>query len=588
MLARRQATRLRHEGPRPSAPGHHVDFGVTGGHDGLVLRVLLLATLVLLAPPAAFGQAPSVLHITVVLVDASGVTTPVANHRLLVSDNPPTAAPRLIITARDGTFDLKLRPGNYTVESDRPVAFQGKAYRWTRTLDMAAASSGVLQFTADNAEVESVASATTERPQTPETDPSFLMPRWQDSVVALWTPLTHASGFVVDASGLVMTNQRVIGDATTVEVQITSEIKVAASVLVADATRDVAVLWVDPRAVASVRPVPLACEPAGKPSLVDGQELFTIGAPLRGQKGMTSGVVGRVQPHALTSDVVLARGSFGGPVFTADGRVIGITSAVDDKDERDGVARVVRVEDACDVVASARKAMANASPPSATHLPVEPVRPFPMSALQQASKSRAGSLGPPQLSSSDFDIAFITPVLAYGAQDQSDRATRRPPRAEPPQRPQLDFSNWSEWVADVPPVLLVRVTPKLVESKWTTVARGAARTQGVALPPVKHVKTGLSRMRVVCGEAEVTPIHAFRLQPRVTGRDAVDDALYAFDPGALGPHCGRVTLVLYSEKEPTKGDSRAVDPKVLQQIWQEFAPYRDPTVVQTPVETPAP
>jgi hypothetical protein len=37
-----------------------------------------------------------------------------------------------------------------------------------------------------------------------------------------------------------------------------------------------------------------------------------------------------------------------------------------------------------------------------------------------------------------------------------------------------------------------------------------------------------------------------------------------------------VKLVLYSEKEPAKGDTRLVDPKVLQQIWQDFAPYREP------------
>ena len=138
----------------------------------------------------------------------------------------------------------------------------------------------------------------------------------------------------------------------------------------------------------------------------------------------------------------------------------------------------------------------------------------------------------------------------------------------------MDFGNWSEYVADFPPVLLIRVTPKLVESFWTTVARGAARTQGVALPPIKRVKSGFSRMRVFCGDAEVTPIHPFKLEQRVSESDAIYEGLYVFDPGALGPHCGTVKLVLYSEKEPAKGDTRLVDPKVLQQIWQDFAPSR--------------
>jgi len=31
---------------------------------------------------------------------------------------------------------------------------------------------------------------------------------------------------------------------------------------------------------------------------------------------------------------------------------------------------------------------------------------------------------------------------------------------------------------------------------------------------------------------------------------------------------------LFSEKEPDKADSRVVDPKIVQQIWDDFASYR--------------
>jgi hypothetical protein len=417
-----------------------------------------------------------------------------------------------------------------------------------------------------------------------EADPSFLLPQWQDSVVALWTPSTHASGFLIDAKGLIATNQRAVGAATSVEVQLSPDVKVAASVLAADPVRDVAVLWIDPGVAATLRSVPLGCAQAAKPPVADGQELFTISVPLRGQKGMTSGTVGRVEPHAIVADLRLEPGSAGGPVFTAGGGVVGITSIVDDKNEsRSGASRVVRIDDACDVVASAEKKMKGAAPPDGTHLPVEPVRPFPVNALKEAAQRRVGSLSPYQMSSSDFDVAFITPVLTYGAQHQAEqgrgregRGGSRAPDAGPAVAlPLLDFGNWSEYAADFPPVLFVRVTPKLVESFWTTVARGAARTQGVSLPPIKHVKSGFSRMRVFCGDAEVTPIHPFKLEQRVSESDAISEGLYVVDPGALGPHCGTAKLVLYSEKEPGKGDTRLVDPRVLQQIWQDFAPYRE-------------
>ena len=213
-----------------------------------------------LSPQAAIsGQTLVVLHIKVVLTDATRKATPVPRHALLISDNPPSAPPRRIVTALDGTADVRLRPGNYTVESDQPVAFQGKAYQWTQMVDIVAGRDAVLELTADNAEVEPIAPRPTDAAAPLETDPSFLLPQWQDSVVALWTPTTHASGFLIDANGLIATNQRVIGTATSVEVQLSPVVKVAASVLAADPVRDVAVLWIDPKVAASVRPVPLGC-----------------------------------------------------------------------------------------------------------------------------------------------------------------------------------------------------------------------------------------------------------------------------------------------------------------------------------------
>jgi hypothetical protein len=137
-----------------------------------------------------------------------------------------------------------------------------------------------------------------------------------------------------------------------------------------------------------------------------------------------------------------------------------------------------------------------------------------------------------------------------------------------------DFGNWSEYVADYPPVLLVRATPKLVEGFWTKVARGAAQTQGLAIPPIKRFTSGFSRMRAYCGDAEVTPIHPFKIERRVSETDTIEEGLYVFDAGALTPSCGSVKLVLYSEKEPAKADTVIVEPAVIQRIWDDFAPYR--------------
>ena len=100
--------------------------------------------------------------------------------------------------------------------------------------------------------------------------------------------------------------------------------------------------------------------------------------------------------------------------------------------------------------------------------------------------------------------------------------------------PLMDFSNWSEYVADFPPVLLVRVTPKFEEGFWTKVARGAASTQGVAIPPLKRFSSAFSRMRAYCGDSEVTPVHRFKLERRVSETATIEEGLYVFEPFALG------------------------------------------------------
>jgi hypothetical protein len=532
---------------------------------------------------AARRQDPGVtLHITVVLPDANGKPIPVPGHALLISDNPATSEPRRVVTTLEGTADVRLRPGNYTVESDTPLVFNGKLYDWTQIVDIAASHDAALALTADNADI-TAAPPGTPSPAPPGTDESLLVAAWRPSVVGLWTPTAHASGFVIDADGLVATSQRSIGAETTIEVQVSPAIKVAGRVLVADTARDVAVLRIDPGVLASVRPVPLACTPAQEPHVVSGQTIVAIDAPLDRPRGLASATVGRVAAHDIESDLYLSPGSLGGPVFTADG-LVGIASVAGDAeaDGRGGDVRIVRLDDVCEVVAASRQKLRSVAAPGDAHLPVEPEQRFPVAALKEAVQHRAGSLDPYHTTSASFDIFFMTPVLTYGAEYQAAQqngrargAGARPTIAESTSaRALTDFGNWSEYVAAFPPVLLVRMTPKLVEGFWTKFARHAAETQGVVIPPIKRFTSGFSRMQAYCGNAEVTPIHPFRIERRVSEADTIEEGLYVFDPGALAPSCGSVRLVVYPAKEPEKGETLIVDPKVIQRIWEDFAPYR--------------
>ena len=554
-----------------------------------VLLASIAAAVCLLIPRIDIAaQQLAVLRIKVTILDPDGHARPVPRHALLISENPTAAAPRRVVTAVDGTAELRLGPGNYTVESDRPLVFQGKAYEWAQTLDVPAGRDTLLELTADNAMIETASAAAppgVAAGARESGDPSSLLIDWQNSVVAIWSPTRQGSGFLIDARGLIATNQRVVGRAAMVEVQLSPTEKFAARVLVADAGKDVAILWIEPKAMAAARPVTLAYSQDGKPPVADKDRVFAINTPVHDQKGMTSGKVSAVKTHTILSDIEIDEESLGSPLFNAAGEVVAISTPRDDQaDAGSDASRAVRIDEARAAIAEAEKKMRNGEPPSGQPLPVEPLLPFDDEALKEAVKGRAGRLGAYQVTAADFEVSIITPVLTYGARHQGDRERdtggRNPQEMAASMRALEEFGNWSDYVREYPPVVMIRVTPKLVESFWKSVGRVAASTQGVDLPAFKHVKAGFSRMRLYCGEAEVTPIHPFRIAQRVDAGSAIYEGLYVFDPSAIGPHCAIVKLMLYSDKDPEKPDTRLVDAKIVQLVWQDFAAHRAGTRIQ--------
>src|SRR5215203_1518711 len=216
--------------------------------------------LALLAAVALSAQAErGTLRIKITLTDASQASppAPIQRHALLLSDEPPSAEPRQIFTAADGTVTVMLRPGTYIVESDRPVVFGGRAYEWRQVVEIAAGRELNLNLTTDNAEIVPIESLPPPSAGGPVRDES-LFSRYQESVVAVWSPTARASGFVVDSRGLIATDARAIGRATAVEVQFAPTVKAPARVLLADRSRDVAIVLVDPSLIATRPAIALA------------------------------------------------------------------------------------------------------------------------------------------------------------------------------------------------------------------------------------------------------------------------------------------------------------------------------------------
>lgn len=517
----------------------------------LGLVVLLVAS----AWPQA-GQATSTLRIRVTLQTAAGQTVPVARHALLISDNPASMAPRRVVTSADGTASVPLRPGNYTVESDQPLVFEGRRVQWTVTLDVAAGGETVAELTAANAESPPGPDGA-DAGAAPAVAPSDVAGLWRSSLATLWLPTTRAMAFVADADGLVATSRQVVGEAPFVEVQFSPTVKREGRVVVADAAADVAVIAVDPAVTRDRPPVPLGCGAAAPPALRNGQPLQAFDWFPGDRVRLTDGKVQRVASRQMVIDFSLDLAAVGGPAFTMEGAAVGLTSIVGEKEgDRRYESRVVRVDAICDALAVARQRLASGPAPAATALPVEPPAVIPVGDLERIAKGRAGATGPYRVSTPGFEVALLTPLQVYAAPAS------------------MSFGNWADYVNERPSVLLVRATPKQAEPFWGTLVRGLAMSQGMMLPAIRRFKPGFARMRAMCGATEVRPIHPFKIERRVSNTDAVYEGLYVYAPDALTADCGTVTIELFSEKAPGTAETVAVEPEVLGRIWQDFEPYR--------------
>jgi hypothetical protein len=395
---------------------------------------------------------------------------------------------------------------------------------------------------------------------------------WRGNVVNLWSDTARGAGFVLDRRGLILTNERVVGASETVEVQFTATRKVAGRVVSADHAKNVAVIWIAPSLVSALPPAKLGYKDG---ALAEGQDVFAVDASVLDQKTLASGRLTRVDTAALETDIRLDDNASGVPILAASGVIIGITSG-DDRDRE----HAVRIDEASAVIAAAEKKMAAAGAPKATLLPVEPSPPS-NDAWQETAPKGIG-LGLYQFSASEFDVTFITPLLNHVMHHPPERTTgaskpggtRDMSDLDPSRRALEDFGNWTDYVEGIPPVLIVRATPKFKENFWTTVGRVAASTQGVSLPPFKKMQDSFARMRLYCGPVEVTPIHPFRIERRLDNDTGMFEGLYVFDPVSIGPQCREVKLVLFSEKSPAKGDEHVVDAKLLEQLARDFAAVR--------------
>jgi serine protease Do len=138
------------------------------------------------------------------------------------------------------------------------------------------------------------------------------------------------SGFIIDSSGLIVTNNHVIANAQQITVTLSDETELQAQVIGRDAVTDLALLKVEPK-----NPLPAASwGDSGKAKV--GDWVLTIGNPFGLGGSVTAGIISAVardiysSPYDdyLQTDASINRGNSGGPMFNLTGEVIGINTVI--------------------------------------------------------------------------------------------------------------------------------------------------------------------------------------------------------------------------------------------------------------------
>lgn len=228
---------------------------------------------------------------------------------------PPSAAPPPAAPSRRGHFGAALAGGLVSA-----VLVGGGAFAF-----------GVLDDNGGSAAAPSNVPALVGAKQTGDVAAIYAAAR--DSVVSISTNGGSGTGFVIDASGTIVTNAHVVGSASTVQVQFADDETLTGRVTGVDRSSDLAVVKVS--AGRQLKALSLADSTAVR----TGQLAVAIGSPFGLSQTTTAGIVSGTGRHiqapdgfqidsVIQTDAPINPGNSGGPLLDAKGRVIGVNSQI--------------------------------------------------------------------------------------------------------------------------------------------------------------------------------------------------------------------------------------------------------------------
>jgi len=410
----------------------------------------------------------------------------------------------------------------------------------------------------------------------------------RNGVVTIEGELGSATGFIIDDLGLVVTNQHVISETNEIRVRFDKQTAVKARVLATDVDRDLAVLQINRSAFPNSLALKIAVNSQENPSLFEGEQVFSIGSPLQQEKILTLGIVSKIEQKAIISNITFSYGNSGGPLFNSIGEVVGITSFDLKGKDGAGLAGIVRIEVAADLVSQARKLAETKSLPSAELMPNLPEGVFPVETIKKAIAAKDFPVKQYISDVKNYEIKYMTPVYKFYAieKDRIDSLKIREKRNKGQNTADMfrDLRMYSEYSGELMPVVDILALPETGPTAKSLLLSAATNlTIGYSTPFDMKYKADFYSMKLTCDGKEITPLRRnkteierplqnyYKTRKRYTYAGIYSYPYELFAPG----RCGEIKLQVFSEEDIEEPITTVVSDVVKNRIWSDFQDFRN-------------
>lgn len=417
----------------------------------------------------------------------------------------------------------------------------------------------------------------------------------RDGVITVSADRGHASGFLVDSKGLILTNSHVVASSRQISVFLNDTARVWAILVAEDKQKDIAVIAVSPQAVRECPVLRLASRPP-EDLAFEGEKVIAIGSPLNQTRIVTSGIVSKVETGAIITDVNINPGNSGGPLINFDSEVIAINTFRDPTPGGPGLAGSLAITEAISILEEASRRLPGMDIPDATRLPVVPPCPYPVGAHNWASK-RCYGFDHYAVSCPGFQVMIVTPPRKHFLEMEKDEklAKKRRKREEIAGIGESDMydplgdrlKEWRQYIGDYAALVYFFVTPKIGETAGSAflnilgaVAAGAGGTTYYGHYRYEF-KGDLQDFEITDGESTfVEVLRGLDMMPvsvslsLISMEDIAQKGVFAYVPEMFHPDAN-LSLGIHDLKRPNKEIQVSIPASVLEQIWADFEPYRD-------------